>query len=292
MAKQRKSSAQIRSGGIALIVMALVLVVAGGVAFFAAQRDLAQYEAEGARDFNLLSPEELEGKPYVHGYVEAVFEVYAEEYTTMYGVRSSDKSDKLYYLIPILEDGHDPYFLSIEATPDYYSALDSIYDWTWDYETTAECPELYLEDARIAPLSSDMKDILYDWCVTGEFYENGSFVDWCIEYDFLGTNDVDELLSHVLPYMIVPHQEPGSTAGSMLAVAGAGVILLILGILLLAKAKAAKTAEAASVASSAFDPAPAAPAPQAPAPAVCANCGAALETGRDFCPNCGAKAKN
>ncbi len=43
------------------------------------------------------------------------------------------------------------------------------------------------EDAQLKPLPSDIEAILYGWCENGEFYQNGSFVDWCIESDFFGT---------------------------------------------------------------------------------------------------------
>ena len=77
--------------------------------------------------------------------MEFVFEVFAEEYTTNYGVRTSDASDKLYYLIPLVSDGYIENFVTLEATPRYYDTLDQIYDETWDPELPEVYTELYLE---------------------------------------------------------------------------------------------------------------------------------------------------
>lgn len=109
-----------KSRGIALLILGVVLLGTGLMAFISVQSDLKKYETEGTRDFNQLTEAELSSKPYVEGRVEFVFEVFAEEYTTNYGIRLSDDSDKLYYLIPLVtEEGYIDYFVTLEATGRY-----------------------------------------------------------------------------------------------------------------------------------------------------------------------------
>ncbi|PWM63623.1 MAG: hypothetical protein DBX63_01920 [Clostridia bacterium] len=284
-----------KSRGIALLILGVVLLGIGLMAFIGVQSDLKKYETEGTRDFNQLTEAELSGKPYVEGRVEFVFEVFAEEYTTNYGIRLSDDSDKLYYLIPLVtEEGYIDYFVTLEATGRYYDTLNQIYEETWDESLPAVYTELYLEDAKIRSLPSSIEKILYDWCETGEFYQNGSFVDWCVESDFFGTTDSAEIVSHVLPYMIVPDSKPGGSALIGLVMAGIGLALLVVAVVLLNKAKNAPTVPNEAFASEApaeeFSTPEAAPANAAPSRTnFCPQCGAPLEPGAKFCPSCGAK---
>lgn len=291
------NAAKRKSGAIALLALSIVLIGFGLMAYIGIQSDLRKYETEGTRDFNLLTEAELAGEPYVEGRVEFVFEVFAEEYTTNYGIRLSEDSDKLYYLIPLTEDGYITYFVTMEATPRYYDTLNQIYDETWDDSLAAVYTELYLEDAQIRALPSDIKEILYDWCENGVFYQNGSFVDWCVESDFYGTDDPEEIVSYVLPYMIVPDSKPSDSASIGLIMAGAGLVLLIVAILMLRKAKETPTLETSGDTFAPQEPiAPqmpvqeyAAPEPAPPSGArFCPHCGTALEDRARFCPTCGA----
>jgi hypothetical protein len=284
-----------KSQGIALLILGVVLLGIGLMAFIGVQSDLKKYEAEGTRDFNQLTEAELSSKPYVEGRVEFVFEVFAEEYTTNYGIRLSDDSDKLYYLIPLVtEEGYIDYFVTLEATERYYDTLNQIYEETWDESLPAVYTELYLDDAKIRSLPSSIERILYDWCETGEFYQNGSFVDWCVASDFFGTTDSAEIVSHVLPYMIVPDSKPGGSALIGLVMAGIGLALLVVAVVLLNKAKNVPAAPNEAFASQApaegFSTPEAAPANAAPSRTnFCPQCGAPLEPGAKFCPSCGAK---
>lgn len=278
-----------KSVGISLLVIGIVFIVLGLVSLFNVLRDLNKFETEGTRNFNLLSPAELSEEPYVEGRVEFVFEVFAEEYTTNYGVRTSDASDKLYYLIPLVSDGYIENFVTLEATPRYYDTLDQIYDETWDPELPEVYTELYLEDARVKHLPSDIEDILYDWCETGEFYQNGSFVDWCIESDFFGTSDPEVILASVLPYMIVPDSKPGSIGISVgVVMLGIGLILLLIAIVRIKKAKHTPAAQTSEDGASPYFDAQA-PAASTNSSKFCPHCGTPLEDNAHFCPSCGAK---
>ena len=289
-----------KARGIAFLILAVFLIAFGVMAFAGMQQEQAKYEAEGTRDFNLLSADELAGKPYVEGRIEFVFEVFAEEYTTNLGIRVSKNSDKLYYLIPlVLEDGYIDNFVALEATKRYCDTLDKIYEETWDETLPAVVTELYLEDAQIKPLPSDIEAILYDWCENGEFYQNGSFVDWCIESDFFGTSNSAKIVSHVQPYMIVPDSKPGNSAIVGLIMAGIGAALLVAAILMLRKAKRTPAAAQQSAFVQSEAAAHEAPLYEAPAPeaapvstAYCPACGAALEPGTRFCPACGTQVKD
>lgn len=71
----------------------------GGRFDFVRGGSVEEIQQNGAPDFNTLSIEQIEERPYVSGNVEVVLECFAESYTTNYGVRTSDESEELYYLV-------------------------------------------------------------------------------------------------------------------------------------------------------------------------------------------------
>ena len=66
------NKSQQKARGIAVLILAAFLIAFGIMAFADMQQERAKYEAEGTRDFNLLSADELAGKPYVEGRIEFV----------------------------------------------------------------------------------------------------------------------------------------------------------------------------------------------------------------------------
>ena len=84
--------------GIMLLVFAALLILAG-VSILSEADQYEEIQQNGAPDFNTLSIEQIEERPYVSGNVEVVLECFAESYTTNYGVRTSDESEELYYLV-------------------------------------------------------------------------------------------------------------------------------------------------------------------------------------------------
>ena len=67
-----------KARGIAFLILAVFLIAFGVMAFAGMQQEQAKYEAEGTRDFNLLSADELAGKPYVEGRIDKLEELETE----------------------------------------------------------------------------------------------------------------------------------------------------------------------------------------------------------------------
>ena len=82
----------------------------------------------------------------VKGTAEHVLGCCAEEYTTNFGVRTSSKSDTLYYVIWLSNDNFVLYKTSSSAQ---YGILDNITDQTYDY----------LESLEVYEASQDYEDI-------------------------------------------------------------------------------------------------------------------------------------
>jgi hypothetical protein len=171
----------------------------------------------------------------VTGAVDLAIECYAEEYETGYfKIRTSDKSNALYYLIPVYDTNADGtirirYFITYEAKPEDFNTMDSIVAQTWD-SSLASTP-LEIENAEIADLPDDLVQYLTDWANDPGFYQNGSFIDWCAEYNVLGTTNREEIASRLTPYMI----RRTSTAGTDITTAWIflGFAVLSFGIMLI-----------------------------------------------------------
>ena len=112
---------------------------------------------------------------------------------------------------------------------------------------------------------------------------------WCIESDFFGTSDPEVILASVLPYMIVPDSKPGSIGISVgVVMLGIGLILLLIAIVRIKKAKHTPAAQTSEDGASPYFDAQA-PAASTNSSKFCPHCGTPLEDNAHFCPSCGAK---
>ena len=163
--------------------------------------------------FNTLRIDQLKDDLETQGIIDMSFGTYAETYNTNWGIRTSDKSNSLFYLIPIYnvkEDGNPEfkYFISYKAYPDDFATMDKIEKQTWSYES--DYTQLTIENGTIQKLPGQYQQYLKEWMETPDFYENGSFIDWCVENNIFGTNDRDVIESKVVPYMIINSGSSGS----------------------------------------------------------------------------------
>ncbi len=192
---------------VCLIVLALIALIS----WAANQRTLTE---KGQPSFNTLPMNRLEDGMIVQGSINMAFDVYAENYETNFGVRTSDDSANLYYVVPIYDIGADGsvkinYFITFEANPKDYEAMEKIIEQTW-----SEVPavtELRIENGSIIDLSDQNKQYFEDWSENPNFYEGGSFIDWCAEYNVFGTSDRGIIKSKLAPYMIYETDAVGTS---------------------------------------------------------------------------------
>ena len=276
--------------GIMLIVLA-VLAVAMGASLFSEVDAYKDIEQNGAPDFNTLSVEQIKEKPYVSGNVEIVLECFAESYTTNYGVRTSDKSDELYYLVAAAPSDADGYYdfqylICVKAEPKHFSKMDAILEETWADNFQGEYTTFELGTSKVRALGGKLEDIFW------EYVEDSELVEWLAQSQFFRTSDEAEIRSRILPYMIVIGESPASPTTAVIPFVLAAV-LLIIGVLLIVKSKAQNTANPyAGPSAQAWDGGASAgsdAAQQAAGDApVCPHCGASLQNNPDgFCPYCG-----
>lgn len=167
----------------------------------------------------------LERGDVVEGNVNRVLGCCAEEYTTNFGIRTSDRSDKLYYVIWLNNDNFIVYCTSSSSdytkldqiTEETYAYLESLatYDETKDYEDL-QLPATELKiQGTVSKLPSNIEGFFREWYQEAVDEEYGSF-DECCE-----------------PLMIT-HARLGNLKTTIMIgaiFAAAGVLMLILGII-------------------------------------------------------------
>ena len=113
-----------------IIALAVVSAIFLGLAIFAYfdwQKDYHILQEKGRPDFNTLTEDQLEAGMSVHGDIDLALGAYAESYETDLGIRTSDESSSLYYLIPIFDmagDGKIRYLITFHAEPEDFDTLD------------------------------------------------------------------------------------------------------------------------------------------------------------------------
>lgn len=126
-----------------------------------------KYKKGDVKDYNLAEAGELQKGDLVQGTVDLSLGPCAEEYSTTYGVRSSDNSSKLYYVLWMDSDQLIVYETSASAD---YAALDRIAEETVNYFKTlnegielgdmggVQLPTSTLEiQGRVTELPSDIR---------------------------------------------------------------------------------------------------------------------------------------
>jgi len=269
--KQRKTAL-----GIMFIIFAAISLMLAFV--FISDADVYEDVMEnGAPDFNYLTDEEFAELPYVSGNVELVLDYFAEEYETTNGVRTSDKSDKLFYLVtvsPTDAEGyyHHQYLITLEAEPSHFEVLDTICDETWAEEVPYEYTLFDIGTSKVTKMDSEIAGYL------DEFITENDLPAWLVAQQLFGDISVAEAEARILPYVIEIGSEPMNPK-TAIAFFVASIVLLLLGVLLLVKAKkSVQTTDTSAYAG----------AGEAPSAPTCPQCHAQLsETDTDFCPFCG-----
>ena len=193
---------------------------------------------KGRPDFNTLTEDQLEAGMSVHGDIDLALGAYAESYETDLGIRTSDESSSLYYLIPIFDragDGKIRYLITFHAEPEDFDTLDKIVAQTWSGEPITT--RLTVDDGYIGRLPDKFKQYFLEWAHDDMFYENGSFIDWCKEYNVFGTDDEAAIEARFVPFRIY-REDMSFESGPIYAWAFGGTsILIVIGMVLLIRYK-------------------------------------------------------
>lgn len=178
--------------------------------------DQINLSTNGEPDFNTLTQSEMKDGLFVTGTIDNTVGPYAEDYTVKNSRRTSAFPGNYYYLVPIYANEG----ATIECFVSYKAGflgdsqrIENIIGKM--YGETGRKP-LILEHGRMIGLDSEQKSILKNWVSSNDFYENGSFVDYCVEHNLMGTTDKDVILSKILTYSI----EKTNSAGINLADVG------------------------------------------------------------------------
>ncbi len=225
-----------------IILLAVLFVICAGAAvftYFSWSSDQQALKTSGQPDFNTLSEADLKGGLIVKGTIDIALDAYVEDYETTVGIRFSDNSEALYYLVPIYDMDKDgyitfKYLITYKAEPKDFDAMNDIATNFWN--GGAELKTLTIDNAKIVDLPAENKRLFAEWASTPNYYEGGSFYDWCAETLAFGTDDRAAIESKFVPYMIQKTATAGTDPVVMWILAGAaGLCLIILAVVLIRK---------------------------------------------------------
>ncbi|MCH5278958.1 MAG: DUF308 domain-containing protein [Christensenellaceae bacterium] len=219
-----------------VMIIALIVLVCGAASLIKNAKEYKEYNSSEVQNFKMLSDYGISQKPYVEGQISFVIDAYSDDQASNLGIRLFSGSKVFYWLIPLFDDhGMIESFITLEAPAKYWDTLAQICQETWSVDAPSKPTTLYITDAKIDDLHPVTRGMLEYWCEQTEFYENGDFIDWCIESDLFGTSERDVILSKLLPYMIVMEAKPSLTGSAIATLVG--IMLCVAGIILLHTAK-------------------------------------------------------
>ncbi len=217
---------------ITMIIFAVICIGLSVFAFISWSNEKQDIAESGQPDFNTLAQNELTDDMYVTGAIDLAIDYYAEDYeTNSSGKRASDDSEALYYLVPVYESSADGtvnirYFITYKAEPKDFDTMDAILTQTRSNDPMTAM--LTLDYAQVDDLPESYQQYLSEYINSKDFYENGSFVDWCVEYNILGTTNRTEIASRIVPYMIRKTAGPDSPLTAGIVLAGLAVVFIII----------------------------------------------------------------
>ncbi|MBQ5334758.1 MAG: hypothetical protein J6Z45_02300 [Oscillospiraceae bacterium] len=142
-----------------------------------------KYKKGDIRDFSQVQAGELKKGDLVRGTIDSALGPCAEEYSTTYGVRTSKKSSKLYYVLWM----DNEQFILYEAGSNSFEKLDKITEETIAYQNSyddamesgdltaiKQQTETMPFEGRVVPLTSEMEGFFRDWFNDGEA-DDGTF---------------------------------------------------------------------------------------------------------------------
>jgi uncharacterized membrane protein len=210
-----------------IIITAVTILI-----LFQWSADRQSLKENGQPDFNTLPEAGYKDGLIVKGNIDIVLGSYAEKGRTSFSIRISEDSESVYYVLPVYDEDEYgnlefKYLITYLAGPADYEKMDEICINTWNYEVGAA--SLNVENARIHALPNDIRQFFYDWAQTpDEFWNGGTFFDWCAETQIFGTDDKAIIGSKLVPFMIDKINAAGTDPTVIWIFAGVSVIMLII----------------------------------------------------------------
>lgn len=172
-----------------LAIMGVVLTVSG-------ISDIIKLNGE-IPDFNFESMQDVKDGDFVCGYINNIFDCYANETTTntTMGIETSSRTSEEYFIMPLINetDGAQDLYVTISASNiEDRKLLYSICDSTWEYmdgNENAEFAEMAIL-ARVKEIDSDLIPFMIDWFKDAEYCDG---------------NEI-EIRKHILPYEFVVYR--------------------------------------------------------------------------------------
>lgn len=233
-----------RKGAIILLaILSVAFIVTTFYIYSQWTKDQQELKENGKPHFNTITMDKLKNGLIVQGTIDMAFDVYAETYDTRLGIRTSSDSENLYYVVPIYDVDKDGvitfnYCMTFKADTKHFDNMEKILEQTWS--DVADYTEIRIENGLIQDLSGDYKQFFYEWAEETDFYEGGTFIDWCVEYNVFNTTDKEIIKSKLVPYMIKETYTAGTNIEIAWFMLGLAVLSLIMLLVLIFRKKPIK----------------------------------------------------
>lgn len=209
-----------------LYIIAVVLIIVGAVFMVASLKEKSDFDKKGFEDFNEISYKDLKDGTYVEGEFIEAYSPFAETYSTKYGIRLSDDSDELCYVVP---SGSEEEYETLEyryigflCSSSWYDKMDDLIDQTEDY---------YEDDYAAEPVPVAFTAKVRD--MTDEE------IGWMEEYFIESGIDEDDMDYYTHPVVLEVFSKDGYKGGLYigLGMAAIGVVVFVVAIVLKSKNK-------------------------------------------------------
>lgn len=188
-----------------LAIMGVMLTVSG-------ISDIIKLNGE-IPDFNFESMQNVKKGDFVCGYVNNIFDCYANETTTntTMGIETSSRTSEEYFIMPLINEADEAQELYVTISAgniEDRKLLYAICDDTWEYmdgNTDVEFTEMAIL-ARVKEIDSDLMPLMVDWFKDAEYCDG---------------NEI-EIRKHILPYEFVVYRNTNAPYISLIV----GIIMI------------------------------------------------------------------
>lgn len=189
-----------------LFILLLIMLLSAAAIIIAWGIQHQTLNEEELADLSTLPQSAIADGLPIRAEIDLALDTFAEEYETTGTLHASEKTTKLFYIVPVYgvdEDGYliFNYLLVYQCMPKNINQMDSVLEQT--YTDVDDYTSLNLRSGLIRKLPDELIGFFNGWSNNKSYYSNGSFIDWCAESGVFGTSDKDVIKSKILPYMIV-----------------------------------------------------------------------------------------